>query len=78
LDGHSGDVFFYSDLDKKEREKLSSFFARNKIPATMRRFFPCVKKPVEGFFLPLLKFNQDEFISEENKNILMIKLKKIT
>lgn len=67
----------YASLGKKERERLSSFFARNKIPAKIRGFFPCIKKEGGGVSLPLLKFNENDLLIEENKCILMINFKNI-
>jgi len=71
------DVIPYDRLEKKQKERLSSFFARNKIPGRMRGFFPCIKK--EGFevYFPLLQINEETPFIEENKYILMINFKNI-
>lgn len=66
----------YASLNFKDQKRFSSFFSQNKIPATMRKFFPFIKRNeivIDHSFL----FNVDLFI-EENEDILNIKLKNIS
>jgi len=66
----------FEELTAKDKKKMDSFFSQNKIPATMRKFFPFVRKE-EGIVCNFVCFNLNCFI-DNYEVILNIKLKNIS
>ena len=66
----------YASLESKDRNKAISFFSQNKIPATMRKLFPFIKKNGSVIDFSFL-INKSLFI-EQNEGNLNIKLKNIS
>jgi len=76
FNGESVFLCDYSSLESKEQKKASAFFSQNKIPATMRRFFPFIKKKGSVIDFSFL-VNKSLFIEKKEGN-LNIKLKNIS